>query len=161
MIARISLPVALSLALLCPALALAPPAPLPKPPRPLLPEPPPFYRGMPFDGQPGEYYFIWLCRFPFPREGRTYTRTLGMCVHRATLGRDHSWKAEPGGWRGGWEWNKKTRTLSVRETSGKGARFDWRATFLFTPYDGVVYEAAGAPRISIDPHPVAPRRQRP
>jgi hypothetical protein len=115
---------------------------------------------MPFDGQPGEYYFNWLCLFPLPREGHTRPDWILACVHRATLGRDHSWKAEPGGWRGEWDWNEKTRTLSVKETSKKGARFHWRANFLFSPYDGVVYEAAGAPRISIDPAPRR-RRQRP
>jgi hypothetical protein len=110
------------------ACAVGAPAPLPKPPRPLLPKPPPFTRGMPFDGQPGEWGFAWIRMLEFNGVGKRFRGTMIGSV-AATLGRDHSWKAEPGGWRGGWEWNAKTRTLSVGEVSKKGVRRRWKATF--------------------------------
>jgi hypothetical protein len=109
--------------------------------------------------QPGDWQFNWLCRWPFPREGRTHTRLIRVCACRVTLGHDRSWEAEPGGWRGKWGWNAKTRTLSVSESRDGRRWFRWSATFL-DPYDGVVYEAAGAPRVSIDATPAPPAHGR-
>jgi hypothetical protein len=113
MIPRLSLVLALSI-LLCPAVALAPPAPLPKP-KPLLPESPPVKPGDVFAGQPG----VWVLDWGWPRRW-----DVRRCFE-VTLGRDGSWKAHPGGWRGKWTWDARTKKLSVYESRPRGRAFQW------------------------------------
>src|SRR5262249_32529325 len=83
---------------------------------PLLPEAPPIKTGDLFGGQPGVWVLDWSWRRQWNPERR----------FKVTLGRDHSWKAEPGGWRGKWSYDKETKPLSVRAGRHGSRTFRWK-----------------------------------
>jgi hypothetical protein len=103
------------------ACALAPAAPAPLNPTTY---PPPKYvtARTPLDGQPMEWWMFWEGKhFTTPR---TSVRVRG--CYRVKLSHDGSYRAEPGGWRGKWSWDKKTRTFAVRETTDNRRWRCWR-----------------------------------